>query len=201
MSSTKPKGKTHTSSCHERVTQHHTSVFGVEKRGANRLLTEVRAFRQALRYIIRNTTLPQRARAQAQLQLSQMHCYTRFTQIKNRCIEGGKGRGVFRHFRMARVSGGSRRVLHLRMADPFCSLTSDKMPWKAIYLVSRKRVGEGFVQWDGGSRNGRWQVHMNASHGVEGSKHIWEFRFDLRLLYLVPKNSFTFFSMFLHPGN
>ncbi|KAI4104342.1 MAG: hypothetical protein L6R37_003339 [Teloschistes peruensis] len=69
---------------------------------ANRLLTEIRAFRQALRYIIRNTTLPQRARAQAQLQLSQMHCYTRFTQINNRCIEGGKSRGVFRHFRMAR---------------------------------------------------------------------------------------------------
>ncbi|KAL9603599.1 MAG: hypothetical protein Q9219_001102 [cf. Caloplaca sp. 3 TL-2023] len=58
--------------------------------------------RQALRYIIRNTTLPQRARAQAQLQLSQMHAYTRFTQINNRCIEGGKSRGVLRHFRMAR---------------------------------------------------------------------------------------------------
>ncbi|KAL8998853.1 MAG: hypothetical protein Q9169_002191 [Polycauliona sp. 2 TL-2023] len=60
--------------------------------------------RQALRYIIRNTTLPPRARAQAQLQLSQMHAYTRSTQINNRCIEGGKSRGVFRHFRMARVS-------------------------------------------------------------------------------------------------
>ncbi|KAL8794726.1 MAG: hypothetical protein Q9195_002680 [Heterodermia aff. obscurata] len=60
--------------------------------------------RQALRYIIRNTTLPGRTRAQAQLQLSQMHCYTRPTQINNRCIEGGKGRGVLgKHFRMARV--------------------------------------------------------------------------------------------------
>ncbi|KAK5107751.1 hypothetical protein LTR62_000727 [Meristemomyces frigidus] len=58
--------------------------------------------RQALRYIIRNTSLPQRTRAQAQLQLTQMHCYTRPTQIKNRCIMGGKGRGVFRDFRMAR---------------------------------------------------------------------------------------------------
>ncbi|KAJ4357355.1 uncharacterized protein N0V89_001930 [Didymosphaeria variabile] len=58
--------------------------------------------RQALRYIIRNTTFPQRVRAQAQLQLSQMHCYTRFTQIKNRCIMGGKGRGVFSDFRMGR---------------------------------------------------------------------------------------------------
>ncbi|KAI4207399.1 MAG: hypothetical protein LQ348_000585 [Seirophora lacunosa] len=58
--------------------------------------------RQALRYIVRNTTLSQRVRAQAQLQLSQMHAYTRSTQINNRCIEGGKSRGVIRHFRMAR---------------------------------------------------------------------------------------------------
>ncbi|KAH0543745.1 hypothetical protein FGG08_001927 [Glutinoglossum americanum] len=57
---------------------------------------------QALRYIARNTTLPQRMRVQAQIQLSQMHAYTRGTQIKNRCIAGGKGRGVFRDFGMAR---------------------------------------------------------------------------------------------------
>ncbi|KAF2488853.1 glucocorticoid receptor-like (DNA-binding domain) [Lophium mytilinum] len=58
--------------------------------------------RQALRYIIHNTTLPQRVCAQAQLQLSQMHCYTRFTQVKNRCIMGGKGRGIMSDFRMGR---------------------------------------------------------------------------------------------------
>ncbi|KAF1995795.1 glucocorticoid receptor-like (DNA-binding domain) [Amniculicola lignicola CBS 123094] len=58
--------------------------------------------RQALRYIIRNTTFPQRVRAQAQLQLSGMHCYTRFTQIKNRCVMGGKGRGIFSDFRLGR---------------------------------------------------------------------------------------------------
>ncbi|KAL1854128.1 40S ribosomal protein mrp2, mitochondrial [Paecilomyces lecythidis] len=58
--------------------------------------------RQALRYIIRNTSLPQRMRAQAQLQLSQMHAYTRPTQIKNRCVAGGIARSVFRDFRMAR---------------------------------------------------------------------------------------------------
>ncbi len=66
-------------------------------------LTESFSARQALRYMIRNTTLPQRTRAQAQLQLSQMHAYTRFTQINNRCIEGGKSRGVLSDFRMARV--------------------------------------------------------------------------------------------------
>ncbi|KAK1493027.1 Arb2 domain-containing protein [Colletotrichum tamarilloi] len=60
--------------------------------------------RQALRYIIQNTTLPGRVRAEAQLQLGQMHCYTRPTQIKNRCILGGKARGVFRDFKMTRPS-------------------------------------------------------------------------------------------------
>lgn len=60
--------------------------------------------RQALRYIIRNTTLPTRTRAEAQLQLTQMHCYTRPTQIRNRCILGGKSRGILRDFKMSRVS-------------------------------------------------------------------------------------------------
>jgi len=59
--------------------------------------------RQALRYIVRNTTLPARTRAIAQLQLTQMHCYTRPTQIKNRCILGGKGKGIFSDFKMSRV--------------------------------------------------------------------------------------------------
>ena len=59
--------------------------------------------RQALRYVIRNTTLPARTRAIAQLQLTQMHCYTRPTQIRNRCVLGGKARGVLRAFKMTRV--------------------------------------------------------------------------------------------------
>lgn len=53
--------------------------------------------------MIRNTTLPPRVRATAQLQLSQMHAYTRPTQIRNRCIMGGQGRGVLRAFKMTRV--------------------------------------------------------------------------------------------------
>ncbi|KAL4808832.1 hypothetical protein BDV18DRAFT_90480 [Aspergillus unguis] len=60
--------------------------------------------RQALRYIIRNTSLPQRTRVQAQLQLSQMHAYTRSTQIKNRCVEGGTARSVSRDFRIGRFA-------------------------------------------------------------------------------------------------
>ncbi|KAK1758732.1 hypothetical protein QBC47DRAFT_375604 [Echria macrotheca] len=58
--------------------------------------------RQALRYMIRNTTLPQRTRAMAQLQLAQMHAYTRPTQIRNRCIMSGKTRGILRDFKMSR---------------------------------------------------------------------------------------------------
>lgn len=67
------------------------------------MLITFRWHRQALRYIIRNTSLPQRMRTQAQLQLTQMHCYTQPTQIKNRCIMGGKGRGIMADFRMSRV--------------------------------------------------------------------------------------------------
>ncbi|KFH45573.1 37S ribosomal protein-like protein [Hapsidospora chrysogenum ATCC 11550] len=60
--------------------------------------------RQALRYIIRNTTLPPRVRAEAQLQLAQMSNYTRPTQIRNRCILGGRTRGVLRDFKMKRYN-------------------------------------------------------------------------------------------------
>jgi small subunit ribosomal protein S14 len=59
-------------------------------------------FRQALRYLIRNTSLPDWVRTKAQFELRNMHCYTRPTQIKNRCIMGGLARGVLRKFRMAR---------------------------------------------------------------------------------------------------
>ncbi|KAH6980855.1 hypothetical protein BKA56DRAFT_673322 [Ilyonectria sp. MPI-CAGE-AT-0026] len=59
---------------------------------------------QALRFIIRNTTLPPRVRAEAQLQLTQMHCYTRPTQIRNRCIMGGQGRGVLSDFKLTRFN-------------------------------------------------------------------------------------------------
>lgn len=70
----------------------------------------MRDFRQALRYIIRNTSLPKPMRTKAQLQLQQMHCYTRPTQIKNRCVEGGVARSVFRAFRMGRVCSNPQRI-------------------------------------------------------------------------------------------
>ncbi|KAG6012647.1 hypothetical protein E4U43_007704, partial [Claviceps pusilla] len=67
-----------------------------------KVFEEFEAERQALRYIIRNTTLAPRVRAMAQLQLTQMHAYTRPTQIRNRCIMGGQGRGVLSDFKMTR---------------------------------------------------------------------------------------------------
>lgn len=63
---------------------------------------EAEPLRQALRYIARNTTLQPRARAQAQLQLSNMPAKTRINQVKNRCVETGRGRGIFRDFRLCR---------------------------------------------------------------------------------------------------
>lgn len=41
-------------------------------------------------------------RTKAQLELANMHAYTRPTQINNRCHMGGVARGVFRAFRMGR---------------------------------------------------------------------------------------------------
>ena len=67
------------------------------------MLTAANPPRQALRYIIRNTTLPPRTRAEAQLQLTQMPVYSRPTQIRNRCILGGKSRAILSDFRMTRV--------------------------------------------------------------------------------------------------
>lgn len=60
--------------------------------------------RQALRYAIRNTTLHPRVRALAQLQLQQMHCHTRPTQVRGRCIMGGKARGILREFKLTRYN-------------------------------------------------------------------------------------------------
>lgn len=97
--------------------------------------TDNPASRQALRYIIRNTTLPPRARAEAQLQLTQMHCYTRPTQIRGRCLLGGKGRGVFRDFRMSRVCSSGAMFSPGSHANVFRSTTLGCKHWKVTYLV------------------------------------------------------------------
>lgn len=58
--------------------------------------------RQAYRYITRNETLPIRTRQLAQLALNAMPRETRLVNIKNRCLETGRGRGVLRDFRLCR---------------------------------------------------------------------------------------------------
>ncbi|KAM0283510.1 hypothetical protein ACHAQH_002461 [Verticillium albo-atrum] len=80
-----------------------TNIRVLRDHAKRQVFQEHETQRQALRYLIRNTTLPPRVRAEAQLQLTQMHAYTRPTQIRNRCIMGGKSRGIFRDFKMSRV--------------------------------------------------------------------------------------------------
>lgn len=90
-----------------RVMDHGWPIEESQQRNTLTLASLLCSYRQALRYIIRNTTLPARTRAEAQLQLTQMHAYTRPTQIRNRCILGGKTRGIFRDFKMSRVRSAS----------------------------------------------------------------------------------------------
>ncbi|KAL1640595.1 40S ribosomal protein mrp2, mitochondrial [Diplodia intermedia] len=78
------------------------NIRNIRDHTKRKVFAEFEPERQALRYMIRNTTLPARVRAQAQLELSQMHAYTRSTQFKNRCIMGGRGRGIMSDFRMGR---------------------------------------------------------------------------------------------------
>lgn len=68
------------------------------------MFAENETTRTALRYISRNTTLPMRARIEAQLQLAGMPSYTRYTQVKDRCVESGYARSIIKEFRVSRVS-------------------------------------------------------------------------------------------------
>lgn len=57
---------------------------------------------RALKFIARNSALPQRLRLEAQIQLTAMPNYTRSTQLKGRCVDSGRGRGIIRDFRLCR---------------------------------------------------------------------------------------------------
>lgn len=81
-----------------------------------------------------------------------MHCYTNPTQIRNRCILGGKGRGIFSDFKMSRVSiqprnqpreGGGTPKIGDVFADAMGthSITSGSRPSRALCLVCRRLVG------------------------------------------------------------
>lgn len=57
---------------------------------------------RALKFIARNGALPQKVRLEAQVQLSSMPNYTRGNQLKGRCVDTGRARGVLRDFRLCR---------------------------------------------------------------------------------------------------
>ncbi|CAN6643145.1 small ribosomal subunit protein uS14m [Trichomonascus vanleenenianus] len=67
------------------------------------MFAEEEKHRVALRYISQNTTLPMRVRIEAQLQLQAMPNYTRYTQVRNRCVESGYARSVLHDFRLCRM--------------------------------------------------------------------------------------------------
>ncbi|GAC71139.1 mitochondrial/chloroplast ribosomal protein S14/S29 [Moesziomyces antarcticus T-34] len=71
--------------------------------------------RRAFKYIARNTTLPQKVRHQAQLQLNQFPNKTRPVSVSNRCVETGRGRGIISEFGLCRVSFVPRRPYQFRM--------------------------------------------------------------------------------------
>ncbi|KZW03873.1 glucocorticoid receptor-like (DNA-binding domain) [Exidia glandulosa HHB12029] len=58
--------------------------------------------RRAYLAVARNQTLPAQVRYQAQLQLNNMPPDTRQTQVKNRCVESGRGRGIISEFGLSR---------------------------------------------------------------------------------------------------
>ena len=73
-----------------------------------------------------------------------MHCYTRPTQIRNRCILGGKGRGVLRDFKMTRVG--------------FLFLLAEGVSWAR---------GWKMLTWFGGQYNFRMQALEGNLPGVK----------------------------------
>ncbi|EEB07363.2 mitochondrial 37S ribosomal protein MRP2 [Schizosaccharomyces japonicus yFS275] len=58
--------------------------------------------REALRYIMRNPEYPFEVRTLAKTKLEKLPTYAHPTGIHNRCLETGRGRGVFSAFKMAR---------------------------------------------------------------------------------------------------
>jgi len=70
---------------------------------ARRGFADNEIIRRAYLYIARNENLPPQARHQAQLQLNSFDRFTRPTNVKNRCIESGRGRGIIGEFGLSRV--------------------------------------------------------------------------------------------------
>jgi len=67
--------------------------------------------RRAYKYIARNTTLPSRVRHMAQLELNSFPAKSRPDFVKDRCVDTGRGRGIFTEFGLCRYQF-RRRAVH-----------------------------------------------------------------------------------------
>lgn len=87
--------------------------------------------RRAYKYIARNTTLPSRVRHMAQLELNAFPNKSRPAVVKERCIETGRGRGIFTEFGLCRV----------RPFRDLPSINSVGKPLQAKCLAWKRRLG------------------------------------------------------------
>ncbi|KAF9520398.1 hypothetical protein BS47DRAFT_1336044 [Hydnum rufescens UP504] len=69
---------------------------------ARRTVAQFEVLRNAYLFVARNQTLPAAVRYRAQLQLNGLSRYTRPSNVKNRCKESGRGRGVMSEFGLCR---------------------------------------------------------------------------------------------------
>ncbi|TPX48101.1 hypothetical protein SeMB42_g02407 [Synchytrium endobioticum] len=75
----------------------------IRDRIARALTVHVEPKRQALRAIVRDTSLPMAARFRAQLDLNRMPRYTRPCSIHGRCPESGTARGLIVEHKLSRI--------------------------------------------------------------------------------------------------
>jgi small subunit ribosomal protein S14 len=66
-------------------------------------VSETEISRRVFKAIKADQRLDLPTRLRAQMQLDNMHSYTRPTEIHNRCILTGRPRSLLRHFRMSRI--------------------------------------------------------------------------------------------------
>lgn len=78
--------------------------------------------RMALRYIIKNESLPQKTRFLAQFKLGEMPAATSSNRIARRCILSGRGRSIIGEFNLSRI-----RFRELALAGQLIGVT--KSSW------------------------------------------------------------------------
>ncbi|GMM27847.1 mitochondrial 37S ribosomal protein [Martiniozyma asiatica (nom. inval.)] len=80
----------------------HKNVWVLRDNFKRQMFKQNEVTTRALKFIARNNALPQKVRLEAQIQLTTMPYYTRSTQISNRCVDSGRGKGIIRDFRLCR---------------------------------------------------------------------------------------------------